>query len=84
MVFFSLFGVFYLFFELFRQLLVMLFSIVTSIDQHLTPLSLVIRSQRLFIIHAQDVQETDVTLSARSVLRWVLFFKVSRVKGVPF
>jgi hypothetical protein len=47
-------------------------------------LNLVIRQKRLFIIHAQDVQETDVTLSARSVLRWVLFFKVSRVKGVPF
>jgi hypothetical protein len=49
--------------------MILLLSILESMDQHLTPLILVIRSMRVYIIHRQDQQATDVLINPPEMIR---------------
>jgi hypothetical protein len=49
--------------------MILLLSILESMDQHLTPLILIIRNMRVYIIHRQDQQATDVLLNTTDMIR---------------
>jgi hypothetical protein len=48
---------------------VMLISIVTTMEERLTPLSLVIRGQGIYIVNSEETRRTDVVLCPRTILR---------------
>jgi hypothetical protein len=49
--------------------MVLLLSILESMDQHLTLLIPHLRSMRVYIIHRQDQQPTDVVIDPTEMIR---------------